>query len=308
MVILMPLFGSVANHGKAKATTPSQAGTPLIVSQASGQVQISWTDPSFSGGAPITDYKIEYSSNSGSSWSTWSHTPSISTSATVTGLTDFLTYIFRVSAVNAVGNGIASGNSSDAIQSSLGTGGSESTISNYNGTGQTWKVHQFTSNGTFNISRSLNQFKVLVVGGGAGAMGENNQAIGNAGAGAGTGTDSLITLSPGNYSITVGAGGAGTYFGYTYYAGTTAGSSSFAGTYNGPGGGSPGSGYGGWNYTSTTTGTSLLCGKSPAGVSTTGGIGGQFPGGGGGACDGPGGYCGGASGAGGLVAISYRIS
>ena len=48
---------------------------------------------------------MQYSSNSGSSWTTFSDGTSASTSATVTGLTLNTAYIFRVAAVNALGAG-----------------------------------------------------------------------------------------------------------------------------------------------------------------------------------------------------------
>jgi predicted phage tail protein len=86
------------------ATTP---GTPTAVAgiRGNGQVQLSWTAPVSNGGLSVTDYTIQYSSNSGSSWQTFTDAVSSATSATVTGLTNGTGYLFRVASVHDVGAG-----------------------------------------------------------------------------------------------------------------------------------------------------------------------------------------------------------
>lgn len=205
----MPLFSSFSNTGRAKATFPGQAGTPSIVSQASGQVAISWAAPSFSGGAPLTDYKIEYSSDNGSNWTTWAHAASTATSQTVTGLSDYLTYVFRVSGINAVGEGAASSNSAGASQFNAASGGTETTISNFNGTGQTWKTHTFASTGSINITRSITQYRVLAVGGGGNGNGGGPYCAQGSQGARGTAVDQNISLGTGTTNVTVGGGGGG---------------------------------------------------------------------------------------------------
>ena len=74
-------------------------------SLTSGQVGLSWTAPASDGGAAITDYFVEYSSNGGTTWSTFADGTSTSTSATVTGLTNGTPYTFRVRAGNIAGQG-----------------------------------------------------------------------------------------------------------------------------------------------------------------------------------------------------------
>jgi hypothetical protein len=81
------------------------APTSLTATAGNAQVSLSWTAPSVLSVTPITDYVVQYSSNSGSSWTTFSDGTSTATSATVTGLTNGTGYIFRVAAVNGVGQG-----------------------------------------------------------------------------------------------------------------------------------------------------------------------------------------------------------
>jgi len=97
---------SAASNSITTATTPG-APTSVTVTDpgTDGYAAVSWTAPASNGGSAITDYVIQYSSNSGSSWTTFSDGTSTSTSATVTGLTLDTAYIFRVAAVNVIGTG-----------------------------------------------------------------------------------------------------------------------------------------------------------------------------------------------------------
>jgi len=90
---------------KLQSSTPTVPGTPtnLVATPGNNQVALSWTAPS-NGGSPITDYTIEYRTGS-NAFAVFSHTPSTSTGITVTGLTNGVTYDFRVSAKNSVGTG-----------------------------------------------------------------------------------------------------------------------------------------------------------------------------------------------------------
>ena len=197
----------MASHGRGKATTPDQPGTPSVTSQSSGSIGLSWTAPAFTGGAPLTDYKLEYSTNSGSSWTTYSHSAGWVTSVTTTGLTDFLTYIWRVSAINAVGTGIASSNSASVAQFNDASGG---TVTNYTGNGTngvngaTYRVHTFTGSANITINRAVQQFTVFAQGGGAG---------GGYGAGGGRGysVEGNYTIPAGSVAVTVGSAVSGGY-------------------------------------------------------------------------------------------------
>jgi hypothetical protein len=82
--------------------TPGVPGSP-VGSAGNAQVSLTWSAPTL--GTPPTDYHVQYSSNSGSTWTTFADGTSTATSAVVTGLTNGTGYIFRVRAVNALGEG-----------------------------------------------------------------------------------------------------------------------------------------------------------------------------------------------------------
>jgi hypothetical protein len=82
--------------------TPGVPGSPVGIA-GDGQVSLTWSAPAL--GTPPTDYQVQYSSNSGSTWTTFADGTSTATSAVVTGLTNGTGYIFRVRAVNALGEG-----------------------------------------------------------------------------------------------------------------------------------------------------------------------------------------------------------
>ena len=93
--------------------TPTAPGRPLnaVATANTGQVGLDWDTPTSDGGAPITDYLIEYSSNSGSTWTTYVDTVSTATIATIRSLPVGISLLFRVSAINSRGTGAASLNS-----------------------------------------------------------------------------------------------------------------------------------------------------------------------------------------------------
>ncbi|MBL4596255.1 MAG: fibronectin type III domain-containing protein, partial [Robiginitomaculum sp.] len=98
--------------GFSPASTPvsvTPATLPGIVTGLSAipdnkQVSLSWVAPS-DGGSPITDYIIEYSTDNGVTWTTFTDGTSTGTSTIVIGLSNGRDYQFRVSAVNDIGNG-----------------------------------------------------------------------------------------------------------------------------------------------------------------------------------------------------------
>ena len=104
------------------------APTSVTATAGNAQATVSWTAPTgVIAQAPITDYVVQFSSNSGSTWTTFSDGTSTATSATVTGLTNGTAYTFRVAGVNAVGTGaystasaaVTAGVPNDALFSSV---------------------------------------------------------------------------------------------------------------------------------------------------------------------------------------------
>ena len=102
---------SSADSANTEAAAANKPGAPTgLTATADGQTEIdlSWTEPSDDGGASITGYKIEVSTN-GSSWSDLvADTGSTGTSYSHTGLTASSTRHYRVSAINSAGTGPAS--------------------------------------------------------------------------------------------------------------------------------------------------------------------------------------------------------
>ena len=86
------------------ATLPA-APTSLTADGGNGSATLTWSAPTNTGGSAITDYSIQYSSNGGTTWSTFSDSINSVTSSVITGLTNGTTYTFRVAAINSVGTG-----------------------------------------------------------------------------------------------------------------------------------------------------------------------------------------------------------
>ena len=85
------------------ATVPNPP-TTLQTTPDANQVILSWT-PQSSGGAPITDYLIQYRTGS-DAFATFTDGVSTTTTATVTGLTANTLYDFKVFAINSYGTGV----------------------------------------------------------------------------------------------------------------------------------------------------------------------------------------------------------
>src|SRR5207302_1473841 len=100
--------GTSPPSNTASATTSSTAPQPptglTATAVSSSQINLSWTAPSNNGGSAITGYKIERSTNGGTTWQIIvANTGHITTTYSNTGLAKDTTYTYRVSAINSVG-------------------------------------------------------------------------------------------------------------------------------------------------------------------------------------------------------------
>lgn len=250
--------GAVSSYDSRWDLFLPPAPTGVSGTATSGQVALTWTAPTVLSQTPITDYVVQYSSNGGSTWTTFSDGTSASASATVTGLTNGTAYTFRVAAVNGVGTGAYS-SASAAVTPSGGV------VISY-----------------------------LAIAGGGGGGGH----LGGGGGGGGFLEGTATANAGVAYTITVGDGGAGGSFDGSNGTRGTNGSDSVFGTFataiGGGGGGarygsvigpgkSGGSGGGGAQLQSPFQGTAVG-GSGTAGQGNDGGSGvGGFGGGGGGA-------------------------
>ena len=271
------------------------APTNVVGTAGNSQVSLAWTSPSFTG-TPITDYIVQYSSNSGSSWTTFSRSASASASAIVTGLTNETSYIFRVAALNNIGIGSYSTPSSIVTPTSqvsvqylvvAGGGGGGRYYSGGGGAGgflsgsvlcDTGTQYTITigaggsaltgtNTGSGFTGSDSSFFSYTVKGGGYGAGSSSIQAIGGNG-GSGGGGGGASGASGGS-----GTSGQGNNGGFSGSAGGAGGGGAGEVGQNGPGGS------GGVGSLSTISGTSKYYAGGGGGSASSFGSGGTGGGG-----------------------------
>jgi hypothetical protein len=168
-----------------------------------------------------------------------------------------------------------------------GSGGTLTTVPNYNGTSETWNVHTFTSNAAFTVTNSAQPFRYVITGGGAGGPSE----FGSQGNGGAVSVSTAWTPAVTSFNAVIGGGAGGCCRPGDWQSSCSSnagGGSSFAGV--SVGGGSVGSG--GSNVSNNISGSAVTYGGG-AGSGTRGGAGPR------------GVECGG-SGTGGVVVVAYR--
>ncbi|MDE1829101.1 MAG: fibronectin type III domain-containing protein [Thaumarchaeota archaeon] len=100
--------GDVYSVSGSSITAPGSPTGLAATSVSSSQINLSWTAPSNNGGAAISGYEIERSTNGGVYFVLVQNTGSTSTTYSDTGLSPNTTYTYRVSAINSAGTSLPS--------------------------------------------------------------------------------------------------------------------------------------------------------------------------------------------------------
>jgi hypothetical protein len=104
--IELGVSGGGGTDTELRALLTPPAPTSVTPTAGNAQVSLAWTAPTVLSVTPITDYTVQFSSNSGSTWTTFTRAASTATSGVVvTSLTNGTAYVFRVSATNGIGTG-----------------------------------------------------------------------------------------------------------------------------------------------------------------------------------------------------------
>ena len=104
--------GRASNVARAttEAAVPGAPQTLTARADGTSEIDLSWRAPSTDGGARVTGYRIEVSDDGGASWQTLvANTRGTTTTYSHTGLSPASTRHYRVSAINRIGAGRASG-------------------------------------------------------------------------------------------------------------------------------------------------------------------------------------------------------
>lgn len=272
-----PIKARSVTEASGLPSTVQNLSASLTAGATSNRVTLNWSAPALSGDSAVSGYVVT-SSPSGS--------VSVSgTSASATGLSASTQYTFTVSASNTLGTGTAGFVSASTSDYNDATGGTTTTVSNYNGSGETWRLHTFSSPGSLVVNRGGDNFRYLVVGGGGGSQQNGPLGVGNNGGDGGTVITSSAPFSPGTYTVnSIGAGGVN----------ASPGGNTTWHNFSAPGG-AGGAGCGSSGTNSNITGTSITYGNCN---------GGSDPGDGGLAVPGWGNYNPGQAG---RVFIAYRV-
>jgi titin len=92
--------------GSLKPIGPAAAPSSFIATAGDGRVSLSWAAPTVTGGSSISGYVVQYRLANSATWLNGGSVAANIRAATVSGLANGTSYIFRVAAVTAfVGNG-----------------------------------------------------------------------------------------------------------------------------------------------------------------------------------------------------------
>ena len=160
--VALATLGLAGAAAPAKADVAFKPSAPLHVvttqeAPTDNSIYVSWTAPVSDGGASISDYAVQYRSQSANSWSTFSHDASPATSIRVTGLSLGSIYMLRVAAVNSAGTGLWS-----AQESTISTGRSHACAQMEDGTVKCWGRSSYgqLGDGTTSYSNTIDPVSV----------------------------------------------------------------------------------------------------------------------------------------------------
>ena len=109
---------AVTNSSTLAAVAPDAPTSLTATASGTDTIKLSWTAPVDNGGSVITGYKIEVSTDSGTTWTDLvANTAATATAYDHTGLAASTTRHYRVSAINSIGAGTAS----DVVDATTGT-------------------------------------------------------------------------------------------------------------------------------------------------------------------------------------------
>ena len=112
-----------ATTAPSSATAPDAPTGLSATASGSTRIDLSWTAPASDGGSAITGYKIEVSSDGGSSWNDLvANTGNANTTYVHSGLAGGTTRHYRVSAINAIGTSATTSNVDDATTAATAPG------------------------------------------------------------------------------------------------------------------------------------------------------------------------------------------
>lgn len=169
---------------------------------------LSWSAGDVGSAGPTLGYGIEVEPK-GPIIEFTSSDPANGGSASISNVQPDVEYTFDVYGVNQAGRG-ESAVIKHSFPYNVATGGTVTDVDNYNGTGEKWRVHTFTGNGTLDVVTSFKPFRVLVcAGGGGGCRGQDGGWWGAGGGAGGLLYYESQSLEAGSHSVVVGGGGGG---------------------------------------------------------------------------------------------------
>jgi hypothetical protein len=223
------IIASVSSNGTSAYSSSSSTFTPvasvpdsptnLIGVSKPRSVELTWDVPN-NNGSIINNYNVQYSTNGGTTWTNSKDTVRVfpdDISSTQTLLIDDLntgTYIFRVKAINDIGDGNYSNNSSSILVTSF----SPSAVI-------------LSSGSSYTIPIGTSIMRVWAIGGGGGGQ-DGDTCDGGANGGYGGEAYKEYSVTDGSsVSYSIGSPGQGGTGGYGYANSTDGGTTTF--TYNG---------------------------------------------------------------------------